>query len=205
MTATNGAKQYAVNWNNHMNHVRKAFDTLLTNSQLTDVILYADGQKIGAHKMLLSACSDYFRNMFLEIPQDNLVVVLNGISYSVLVDILKFIYNGEVSVDSEVFESFLQTAEFLQISGLTDGSKHKEKKSKSHLSNEPHPIKKQKKSNTGLKKRNDEHMTIDTNETVCDTSILNGYLEDNPMEIRDNLEITPEIILKTCKYIATFH
>lgn len=201
MTAINGAKQYAVNWNNHMNHVRKAFDTLLTNCELTDVILYADGQKIGAHKMLLSACSEYFRNLFLELPQDNLVVVLNGVSYSVLIDILKFIYNGEVSVDSEVFESFLQTAEFLQISGLTDGRKHKEKKSKRFISNENHQIKKQKKSNSGLKKKNDEQMSIDTNEAICDTT-MNGYLENSPKElIMESSELSPEIILKTCKYI----
>lgn len=120
------AKQFAVNWNNHMNHVRKAFDSLLNNSELTDVILYAEGQKIGAHKMLLSACSTYFRNLFREFPQEHPIVVLKGVSYTVLTDILKFIYNGEVSVDSDIFDSFLQTAEFLQISGLTDDTKMEE-------------------------------------------------------------------------------
>ncbi|KAJ8964823.1 hypothetical protein NQ314_004631 [Rhamnusium bicolor] len=120
-------KQFAVNWNNHMNHVKKAFDNLLNNSELTDVTLYAEGKKVGAHKMLLSACSSYFRNLFREFPQDHPIVVLKGVSYSVLADILKFIYNGEVSVDSDVFDSFLQTAEFLQISGLTDGGKKAKK------------------------------------------------------------------------------
>lgn len=124
------AKQFAVNWNNHMNHVRKAFDSLLHNSELTDVILYAEGQKIGAHKMLLSACSTYFRNLFREFPQEHPIVVLKGVSYTVLTDILKFIYNGEVSVDSDIFDSFLQTAEFLQISGLTDDTKLEEQSQK---------------------------------------------------------------------------
>ncbi|XP_023016399.1 uncharacterized protein [Leptinotarsa decemlineata] len=122
----NVTKQFAVNWNNHMNHVRKAFDQLLKNSEFTDVTLYADGKKIGAHKMLLSACSIYFRNLFLEFPQEHPLVVLKGVKFSVLVDILKFIYSGEVSVDSDVFEIFLQTAEFLQISGLTNSGKNGE-------------------------------------------------------------------------------
>ncbi|KAJ8920918.1 hypothetical protein NQ315_015711 [Exocentrus adspersus] len=116
-------KQFAVNWNNHMNHVKTAFDNLLNRGELTDVTLYAEGRRVKAHKMLLSACSSYFRSLFREFPQEHPIVVLKGVSFSVLTDILKFIYNGEVSVDSDVFDNFLQTAEYLQISGLTDGEK----------------------------------------------------------------------------------
>lgn len=206
MTAINGAKQYAVNWNNHMNHVRRAFDTLLTNCELTDVILYAEGQKIGAHKMLLSACSNYFRNLFLELPQEHIVVVLNGVSYTVLIDILKFIYTGEVSVDSEVFESFLQTAEILQISGLTDNSKYGDKKSKRNHVNENNPIKKQKKVHSALKKpliRNETELSVDLNSTSCEPHLLNGYFADTSDEImRENSDFTPEIILDTSKKIV---
>ncbi|CAH1970659.1 unnamed protein product [Acanthoscelides obtectus] len=103
-----------------MSHVRQAFDDLWSNSELTDVTLYADGKKIPAHRMLLSACSAYFRDLFRAFPQEHPIVVLKGVNYVVLTDILKFIYNGEVSVDSAVFERFLQTAEYLQISGLTE-------------------------------------------------------------------------------------
>lgn len=198
MTAINGARQYAVNWNNHMNHVRKAFDTLLTNCELTDVILYVDGQKIGAHKMLLSACSAYFRNLFLELPQEHLVVVLNGVSYSVLIDILKFIYNGEVSVDSEVFESFLQTAEFLQISGLTDNTKHRDIQSKRSHTNENIPLKKRKKMHSSFKKpsRINEGISDELNGTNCEPSVLNGYFVEGSSEIISS-KFTPEIILDT--------
>lgn len=204
----NGAKQYAVNWNNHMSHVRKAFDTLLTNCELTDVILYADGQKIGAHKMLLSACSSYFRSLFLELPQDHPVIVLKGVSYQVLIDILKFIYNGEVSVDSEVFDSFLQTAEFLQISGLTDDSKNKERKPKSgHLkeNKEVFPVKKPKRVHSNFKKNFVPKQNADTpgnlDDMNCESSILNGYFPDASTDtmMRDNSDFTPEIILDTCK------
>lgn len=125
MGARDVAKQYAVNWNNHMNHVKQAFDNLLNNRELTDVTLYAEGRKIGAHKLLLSACSVYFQELFREFPQEHPIVVLKGVTYTVLSDILKFIYHGEVSVDSNIFENFLQTAEYLQISGLTDGGKIK--------------------------------------------------------------------------------
>lgn len=202
MTAMDKAKQYAVNWNNHMNHVRKAFDTLLTNCELTDVILYADGQKIGAHKMLLSACSSYFRNLFLELPREHPVIILKGVSYPVLIDILKFIYNGEVSVDSEVFDSFLQTAEFLQINGLTDGSKHSDKKSKRNHNNDNKNSFQVKKPKKVLKKNlrpetNQGDLSTDLNES---DSVLNGFYGHDSNEIvKENMDFTPEIILQTCE------
>lgn len=113
-------KEYSVNWKNHMIHVRKAFDNLLTSNELTDVTLYCEGQKIGAHKILLSACSAYFRDTFKDVPSPHPVIVLYGVEYGVLTDILHFIYNGEVSVDTAKLDAFLKTAQLLQISGLTD-------------------------------------------------------------------------------------
>lgn len=208
MSAMNGAKQYAVNWNNHMNHVRKAFDSLLTNCELTDVILYAEGQKIGAHKMLLSACSTYFKNLFMELPQEHPVIVLKGISYFVLIDILKFIYNGEVSVDSEVFDSFLQTAEFLQISGLTDGSGLSENKLKRSQSvcKDDHKSKKPKKPRSTLNKTVDAQTNDGFSNaldiTNCESNLFNGYLDAPNDNLKDNLELTPEIILETCKSVT---
>ncbi|XP_063903192.1 uncharacterized protein LOC135122731 isoform X1 [Zophobas morio] len=117
---TDGNKEYSVNWKNHMSHVRKAFDHLLNSNELTDVTLCCEGKKIGAHKMLLSACSGYFRDTFKEVPCQHPVIILYGVEYSILSDILRFIYNGEVSVDTAKLDSFLKIAQLLQISGLTD-------------------------------------------------------------------------------------
>lgn len=105
-----------------MTHVKKAFDNLLASKELVDVTLCCEGQKIGAHKMLLSACSAYFRDTFKEVPCQHPVIVLYGIEFSVLTDILHFIYNGEVSVDNSKLDMFLRTAQLLQISGLTDSA-----------------------------------------------------------------------------------
>lgn len=124
MCSPDNSKQYAVNWNNHMNHIKKSIDTLLFNNELTDVTLYAEGKSIKAHKMLLSACSQYFQRIFREVPQQHPIIVLNGVKFNVLTDLLKFIYCGEVSVNCDVINSFLQTAQLLQISGLTENSQN---------------------------------------------------------------------------------
>merc|ERR1712045_85170 len=47
-------------------------------------------------------------------------IYLRGVSYSDLVSILDFIYNGEVNVAQEDLNSFLAVAEELQIKGLTN-------------------------------------------------------------------------------------
>lgn len=58
------SQQYSLRWNNYLKHITCAFDTLRTDQDLVDVTLSCEGKKIRAHKMLLSACSTYFRDLF---------------------------------------------------------------------------------------------------------------------------------------------
>ncbi|KAJ8960734.1 hypothetical protein NQ318_020026 [Aromia moschata] len=209
-------KQFAVNWNNHMNHVKKAFDSLLNNCELTDVTLYAEGRKVGAHKMLLSACSAYFRSLFKEFPQEHPIVVLKGISYPVLSDILKFIYNGEVSVDSDVFDSFLQTAEFLQISGLTDGEKNPKKVQNSDSDVEKEDpnddeieqpaesktCKKEKRPNSDCEQNvNQKRIKEDNSESPaikCEPSVLTAIFPDELSDtLQENSQFSSDLLLQT--------
>ena len=48
-------------WNNHPVNLVSSFSGLFSNERLTDVTLAAEGRHLKAHKMLLSACSDYFQ------------------------------------------------------------------------------------------------------------------------------------------------
>lgn len=152
--------QYALNWSNHTNHIRKAFDTQLAGSDFVDVTLSCEGKKISAHKMLLSACSPYFYDLFRDNPCQHPIVILRDVKFQNLLDILKFMYNGEVSVATENFDSFLKTAELLQVSGLTDdesrfGSKDKQNSTNSVASEQTHtqPQKRQSQQNVSEGKK----------------------------------------------------
>ncbi|KAF5287099.1 hypothetical protein FQA39_LY16084 [Lamprigera yunnana] len=112
--------EYSLNWSNHTNHIKKAFGNLFSGSEFVDVTLSCEGKKITAHKMLLSACSVYFHDVFRDNPCQHPIVIFKDVKYQNLVNILKFIYCGEASVATEDFDDFLKTAELLQISGLTD-------------------------------------------------------------------------------------
>jgi hypothetical protein len=47
-----------------LRHITCAFDSLRSDEDLVDVTLSCEGKRIRAHKMLLSACSTYFRDLF---------------------------------------------------------------------------------------------------------------------------------------------
>ncbi|CAH1183775.1 unnamed protein product [Phaedon cochleariae] len=205
---TDNTKQFAVNWNNHMCHVKNAFDNLLINSELIDVTLYAEGTKIGAHKMLLSACSSYFRNLFREFPQEHPIIVLKGIKCEVLTDILKFIYSGEVSVDSEVFDSFIQTAEFLQISGLTDNgkdsqSKERQTRGQTFIDVEqtielPPKAKRLGRRKRPLKKLQELKEDNDSDYVKCESEMLSTIHADGVSDQKKS-QFPPDILLQTVK------
>lgn len=57
-------QQFSLRWNNYVQHITCAFDNLRSDEDLVDVTLSCEGRKILAHKMLLSACSTYFKNVF---------------------------------------------------------------------------------------------------------------------------------------------
>jgi hypothetical protein len=56
-----GGQEFCLKWNNHRSTILSVMDMLLEEESLVDVTLSADGQFIRAHRVILSACSPYFR------------------------------------------------------------------------------------------------------------------------------------------------
>ncbi|XP_022189940.2 longitudinals lacking protein, isoforms H/M/V isoform X2 [Nilaparvata lugens] len=115
-------QQFSLRWNNYLRHIKGAFDALRTDGDLVDVTLSCEGQKIRAHKMLLSACSTYFRDLFKENPCQHPVIIFKDVKFVDLKALIDFIYQGEVNVVQDQLSSFLLTAELLAVQGLSDGS-----------------------------------------------------------------------------------
>lgn len=116
----NNAPQFSLRWNNYVTHVTEAFNTLRFENDLVDVTLCCSGGKIKAHKMLLSACSNYFKQIFKETPCQHPVIIFRNFKFEDLNAIINFMYHGEVNIFQDQLESFLITAELLQVKGLTD-------------------------------------------------------------------------------------
>jgi len=53
-------QEYCLRWNNHQSTLISVLDSLLQREILVDVILAAEGNFIKVHRLVLSACSQYF-------------------------------------------------------------------------------------------------------------------------------------------------
>ncbi|XP_021914814.1 broad-complex core protein-like isoform X6 [Zootermopsis nevadensis] len=119
MGETDG-EQFSLRWNNFHNNLTAGFHALLQEEDLVDVTLAAGGQFVHAHKIVLSVCSPYFKELFKVNPCKHPIVILKDVGHKELVAILQFMYQGEVNVQQEDLATFLKTAELLQIKGLTE-------------------------------------------------------------------------------------
>ena len=57
------SQKFCLKWNNFQNSVTSVFENLRQDEELVDITLCCEGQKIKAHRMMLSACSPYFRDL----------------------------------------------------------------------------------------------------------------------------------------------
>ena len=79
-----------------------------------------DGQTCKAHKMVLSACSPYFKALLEENPAKHPIIILKDVPFQHLTAILEFMYAGEVNVAQDQLPAFLKTAERLKVKGLAE-------------------------------------------------------------------------------------
>jgi len=122
------SENFCLRWNDFEANVSGAFRDLRAESDFFDVTLGcsdSSGRSLQAHKVILSACSSFFKGMLRQQAQSNPAhpnpyIYLRGVSYADLSSVLDFMYHGEVNVLQEDLNSFLAVAEELQIKGLTN-------------------------------------------------------------------------------------
>ena len=121
--STMASEQFSLCWDNFHKNMSSGMNSLLENEDLVDVTLAVEGKYLKAHKMVLSVCSPYFRELFKMNPCKHPIVFMKDVSYIAMSDLLQFMYQGEVQVSQDNLTTFIKTAEALQIKGLTgDGN-----------------------------------------------------------------------------------
>jgi uncharacterized protein YrzB (UPF0473 family) len=116
------SQQFSLKWHSHSQHLANSFNVLRSEDEfLTDVTLCTDGNKrLKAHKIILSVCSTYFRETFMDNPCKHPVVIFKNVKFDDLANIVEFMYRGEVSISQDSLSSFLHVAEMLQVRGLSE-------------------------------------------------------------------------------------
>ena len=99
-----------------------SFGELRTNNDFTDIALACEDQSIKAHKVVLSACSPFFKRLLKTHSHPQPLIYQRGIKSKDLVAIVDFIYLGEANIFQEQLHIFLSLAEELELKGLNGSS-----------------------------------------------------------------------------------
>ena len=131
-------EKFDLKWNDFQTTISQYFKHLRDEKDFFDVTLVTDDhQQFETHKIVLSACSSFFRPILKVNVHAHPLIYLSGVDSANLQLILNYIYEGEVQLYQEQLDLFLDVAEKLQISGLLGG------KTDNVINEEPHQFDKQ--------------------------------------------------------------
>jgi len=111
--------KFCLKWNDFESNISTAFRDLREDKDFFDVTLACDDEQIEAHKVILSACSPFFKTILKRNRHQHPLLYLKGVKFPDLVAVLNFMYHGEVNVAQEELNTFLRIAEDLKVKGLT--------------------------------------------------------------------------------------
>ena len=113
------SEKFCLLWNDFETNISTAIQELRDDKDFFDITLACDDEQIQAHKMILSACSPFFKNILRRNPHQHPLLDLKGVKFNELQSVLNLMYHEEVNVAQEDLNSFLSVAEDLRVKGLT--------------------------------------------------------------------------------------
>jgi len=120
------SEKFCLRWNDFERNISSAFRDIRDEKEFFDVTIACEDEQLQAHKVILSACSPFFRSVLRRNQpanqQGSLVLYLKGVTYRDMESVLNFMYHGEVNVAQDDLNSFLAVAEELRVKGLTQST-----------------------------------------------------------------------------------
>jgi len=116
------SEKFCLRWNDFERNISSAFRDIREEKEFFDITLACDDEQLQAHKVILSACSSFFKNVLRRNHHQHPLLYLKGVSFRDMEAVLNFMYHGEVNVAQDDLNSFLQVAEDLRVKGLTQNN-----------------------------------------------------------------------------------
>ncbi|XP_073818976.1 uncharacterized protein isoform X1 [Musca autumnalis] len=110
--------EFKLCWKNFQDNIASGFQSLYDRGDLVDVTLACDGKLLQAHKIVLAICSPYFQEIFITNPCKHPIIILKDVSYTIMCELLEFMYQGVVNVKHTELQAFMKIGQLLQIKGL---------------------------------------------------------------------------------------
>ena len=112
-------EKFCLKWNDFTANTTKVFGLLRKEEFLQDVTLVGDdNHQVAAHKLVLSSCSEFFKNIFKSNRHSHPLICLEGVTSTDLENILNYIYDGEVNIYQDDLDRFLNIAQRFKLEGL---------------------------------------------------------------------------------------
>ena len=108
--ASKNAQNFCLQWKDFENNISSGFKELREEKEFFDVTLACHDYQVQAHKVILSACSPFFKAVLKKNPHPNPLIYLKGIKDKEIEAVLKFMYHGEVIVAQDDLNTFLAVA-----------------------------------------------------------------------------------------------
>ena len=122
----------------HNTQLVQTFGDLFMNKILTDVTLLCEDRfKIEAHKVVLCAGSNFFREFFTTNTNDNLILYMRGIPKHHLMPLIQFLYCGETTVPNKQVQEILNVAKELEITTLDEDKLKEENEPNCEVNQKP--------------------------------------------------------------------
>ena len=93
------SERFSLKWNDFQSIVSQSFSVLREEQDFYDVTLVSEDEtQIQAHKLVLSACSSFFKSILKKNSHSHPLIYLSGVNSKSLGFVLDYIYQGEVQI-----------------------------------------------------------------------------------------------------------
>ena len=96
------SEKFCLKWNDFQQNIASSYKELRNNLDFSDVTLVCeDNQQFEAHRIILSACSPFFRNVLKKTKHSHPMIYMRGLKTKDIVAMVDFIYHGETNIYQE--------------------------------------------------------------------------------------------------------
>lgn len=119
--------EFTLRWHHHDSKLADTMIRAWEKKQFIDVTLASGHRTIGAHKLVLCACSSLLESMILASQSTQLfsgthpILYFHDIDFDDLAALVDFMYRGHITVTHHTLPGIIHAAQILKIRGLSRG------------------------------------------------------------------------------------
>ena len=95
-TDMSSSEKFCLKWNEFEKNISFALRDFKEEKDFYDVTLACEDKQVEAHKIIISACSPFFKNILKKHKHSYPLLFLKGVRYKDMLGLLDFMYHGEV-------------------------------------------------------------------------------------------------------------